>query len=97
MSAALYNSKQFRQGAEKQSANLIKVTVQLGGIISANIYRTADGPKYKHGNKTLIAVNILAIALFIFAKIYYVLKNKSRDRKWNAMTIEVCFLFAEIA
>jgi len=63
--------------------------VQCGSIISANIYRTADAPKYKHGNKILIAVNVLAIALFIYAKAYYVIKNKARDKKWNALTIEV--------
>jgi len=63
--------------------------VQLGSIISANIYRTKDAPKYKHGNKVLIAINILAIALFIYAKVYYILKNRSRDKKWNSLTIEV--------
>jgi hypothetical protein len=63
--------------------------VQCGGIISANIYRTADAPRYKHGNKILIAVNVLSIALFIYAKVYYVIKNKARDKKWNALTIEV--------
>jgi hypothetical protein len=56
--------------------------------MSANIYRTNDSPKYKHGNKVLIAINVLSIALFLFAKVYYILKNKSRDKKWNALTIE---------
>jgi hypothetical protein len=67
------------------------VAVQLGGIISANIYRDDDKPLYKRGNRVLLGINVLAIALFIFAKVYYVVKNKIRDRKWNAMTPQVCF------
>jgi hypothetical protein len=65
------------------------VTVQCGGIIGANIYRNDDKPLYKRGNRNLIIINVLAIVLFLFAKVYYVLKNKIRDRKWNAMTPEV--------
>jgi hypothetical protein len=65
--------------------------VQLGGIISANIYRTKDAPLYRKGNRALIGVNVLAIVLFLFAKGYYLTKNKIRDRKWNAMTPEVRF------
>ena len=65
------------------------VTVQLGSIVSANIYRADDSPKYKRGNRDLIAINVLAILLFLFAKIYYVTKNKIRDRKWNALSYEV--------
>lgn len=66
------------------------MTVQLGGIISSNIYRDNDSPKYKRGNRTLIAINVLSIVLFILAKAYYIIKNKYRDRKWNALTLEVC-------
>ena len=66
-----------------------QVCAQLGGIASANIYRQDDKPLYKRGNRTLIGINILVIALFLFTKAYYTLKNKSRDKKWNAMTPEV--------
>lgn len=63
--------------------------VQLGGITSANIYRNDDKPLYKRGNRVLIGINVLAISLFLFAKAYYVTKNKIRDKKWKAMTLEV--------
>jgi hypothetical protein len=63
--------------------------VQLGNVISNNIYRDDDKPLYRRGNRNLIVVNILSILLFIFAKLYYVTRNKKRDRKWNAMTHEV--------
>jgi len=65
------------------------VFVQLGGVIASNIYRQDDKPKYHRGNRQLIAINVLSILLFIIAKIYYVTKNKIRDKKWNAMTVEV--------
>jgi hypothetical protein len=67
------------------------VCVQLGGIIAANIYRDHDKPLYHRGNRVLLGINFLSIFLFLFAKGYYVLKNKIRDRKWNAMTKEVSF------
>ena len=67
--------------------------VQLGSIIAANLYRDSDKPLYKQGNRTLIAIDILVIAMFISTKAYYVTKNKIRHKKWNAMTSQVCFLF----
>ncbi|ELR07688.1 hypothetical protein GMDG_02710 [Pseudogymnoascus destructans 20631-21] len=47
------------------------------------INRTTAG-----ATRTLIATNVLGIGLFLFAKAYYVWKNKVRDKKWNAMTKE---------
>jgi len=70
-----------------------KVTVQCGNIIGANLYRADDKPLYKRGNRNIIIINLLAIVLFLFAKVYYVTKNKVRDRKWNAMTPEVSCTF----
>lgn len=66
--------------------------VQLGGIIAANIYRDHDKPLYHRGNRVLLGINFLSIFLFLFAKGYYVFKNRSRDGKWSAMTKEVSFL-----
>ena len=68
---------------------MVIVCVQLGGIISANIYRTDDKPLYKRGNRVLLGINVMVITLFLLTKTYYVTKNKIRDRKWNAMTPEV--------
>jgi hypothetical protein len=69
----------------------ILVCVQLGGIIAANIYRNDDKPYYHRGNRTLLGINVLSISLFLFAKGYYVFKNRIRDKKWKALTPEVCF------
>jgi hypothetical protein len=68
---------------------LYNMMVQCGGIIGSNIYRENDKPLYRRGNRNLIIINIISIALFIFTKFYYVSKNRSRDRKWKAMSHEV--------
>jgi hypothetical protein len=62
--------------------------VQVGGITASQIYKAKDSPLYKTGNHILLYINILSLSLFIFAKVYYVQKNKIRDRKWNALTKE---------
>ena len=75
-------------GARSVSAALYNMMVQLGNICANFIYRNDDKPLYHRGNTQLIAINVLAIVLFIFTKFYYVTKNKIRDRKWNAMTAQ---------
>jgi predicted MFS family arabinose efflux permease len=75
-------------GARSVSAAFYNMTVQLGNICANFIYRTDDQPLYHRGNQNLIIVNCLAIGLFLFTKVYYVLKNKKRDRVWNAMSPE---------
>lgn len=63
--------------------------VQLGNIISTQIYREDDKPLYRRGNKWLIVANCLAILTFLFTKLYYVTINKRRERRWRALTHEV--------
>ncbi|KAJ4363673.1 hypothetical protein N0V83_009969 [Neocucurbitaria cava] len=75
-------------GSRSVSAALYNMFVQLGGIVSANIYRDDDKPLYRGGNRNLVIINILSIGLFIFTKAYYVWRNKTRERKWEAMTRE---------
>jgi hypothetical protein len=36
----------------------------------------------------LVAVNCLALALYVLAKAYYVFRNKQREKKWSAMSQE---------
>lgn len=64
------------------------MTVQLGNIVSANIYRSDDQPYYRRGNKVLIAICCMNLALYALAKVYYVWKNKSRDKIWTSWTPE---------
>ena len=60
------------------------MSVQAGDIAAYFIYRDDDKPKYRRGNTALIAINILAIFIFIGAKLYYVFENQRRDKVWNA-------------
>ena len=62
--------------------------VQLGNVVSANIYRADDAPLYQRGNSILIGINVASIVLFGLTKAYYMWKNKIRERKWQALTQE---------
>ncbi|KAJ5166991.1 uncharacterized protein N7482_005772 [Penicillium canariense] len=73
-------------GNRSVSAALYNMSVQAGDIAAYFIYREDDKPKYRRGNTDLVAVNILAIVLFLMAKAYYVFQNQKRDKIWNAMT-----------
>jgi hypothetical protein len=67
------------------SAALYNMFVQTAQIISSNIYRADDAPLYKRGNSILISLVAYNIVLYAAAKLYYVWRNKSRDKKWNSL------------
>ncbi|KAI1734603.1 major facilitator superfamily domain-containing protein [Xylaria scruposa] len=75
-------------GTRSVSAAVYNMAVQAGNVIGNFIYLDDDKPLYKRGNSALFAINILAIVVFLFTKVYYVWRNKQRDRVWNAMTEE---------
>lgn len=62
--------------------------VQIGSIISTNIYRSDDKPLYKRGNMVLFIISVCTIPLLLGVKAYYVWRNKQRDQVWKAMTYE---------
>ncbi|KAL2004748.1 hypothetical protein VTN00DRAFT_3276 [Thermoascus crustaceus] len=70
------------------SAAVYNMMVQLGNVISANIYRADDAPLYHRGNTSLMIINFLILGVFLSTKLYYVLRNKWKARKWDAMTDE---------
>ena len=47
---------------------------------------TDDAPRYKRGNKDLLAICVMNIALYLLVKAFYIWRNKTRDRKWASMT-----------
>ncbi|EFX04083.1 allantoate permease [Grosmannia clavigera kw1407] len=75
-------------GARSVSSALYNMSVQVGNIAASYIYRTDDAPLYHRGNVDLVAINILAIGVFIVTKMYYVFRNKQREKQWNALTTE---------
>ncbi|KAI1096532.1 MFS general substrate transporter [Rostrohypoxylon terebratum] len=70
------------------SAALYNMFVQSGNIIASNIYRDDDQPLYRRGNKILLGITVFNIFLFYFVKLFYIWRNKVRDRRWNAMSPE---------
>ncbi|GES57616.1 transporter [Aspergillus terreus] len=60
--------------------------VQASNIIGNNIYRNNDKPYYRVGNRVLIALTVWSMVLFVFAKFYYMWRNKKNAEKWDAMS-----------
>ncbi|OTA99079.1 hypothetical protein M426DRAFT_68493 [Hypoxylon sp. CI-4A] len=67
---------------------LYNMFLQVGVIISSNIYRADDAPLYRRGNSILIGIVGLNLVLYTLAKTYYILRNKIREKRWNIFTSE---------
>ncbi|KAI5116802.1 hypothetical protein M0805_007014 [Coniferiporia weirii] len=71
------------------NASLYNMFVQASSVVAANIYRADDAPRYRRGNRTLIAISCInLIVLYPATKAYYIWRNAKRDRVWGAMTPE---------
>lgn len=62
--------------------------VQIGGILSANIYSQEDAPIFREGNKKLFVIAIAFIPVLIFTKVYYIVRNRQKSQKWSSMSLE---------
>ncbi|PWZ02404.1 MFS general substrate transporter [Testicularia cyperi] len=69
------------------ASSVYNMHVQAAGLIGSNIYRSHDAPYYRRGNRILIGIMVANGFLFLLAKAYYVLRNRSKAKKWNALSI----------
>ncbi|KAM0790494.1 hypothetical protein ACM66B_003374 [Microbotryomycetes sp. NB124-2] len=71
------------------TAATYNVIVQIGSVISSQIYRADDAPKnYTRGNKVLISICCLAGAAILTQKFALIYLNKQKTRKWEGMSTE---------
>jgi hypothetical protein len=70
------------------TAATYNVIVQIGSLISSQIYRKYDGPYYKQGNKVLVSICALSLITFIVQRQFLVRLNKKKQQKWEQMTSE---------
>ncbi|VDB87853.1 unnamed protein product [Peniophora sp. CBMAI 1063] len=71
------------------NASLYNMFVQASGVISSQIYRKDDAPRYRRGNRVLITIAVINIVvLYPGTKVYYIWRNKQRAKIWDAMTPE---------
>ncbi|KAI1810606.1 MFS general substrate transporter [Poronia punctata] len=73
-------------GTRSVSAAVYNMAVQTGNVASNFIYAEDDKPLYKKGNTALLVINIVGFILFGLTKLYYLWRNKQRDRIWDAMS-----------
>lgn len=86
ISWCMANSNSVRSRAV--SSAVVNMFSQTAGIISANIYRADDKPLYHRGNVDLIGIAFGAIGACIFARYYYIWRNKQNKKKWDKLTPE---------
>ncbi|KAJ3811704.1 allantoate permease [Lentinula lateritia] len=71
------------------NASIYNMFVQATSVISAQIYRADDAPRYRRGNLTLIIICCFnVVVLYPATKAYYIWRNRQRDRIWDAMSVE---------
>ncbi|KAK7683282.1 hypothetical protein QCA50_013544 [Cerrena zonata] len=71
------------------NASLYNMFVQASSVIASQIYRAEDAPRYRRGNRILITICCInLLVLYPGTKLYYLWRNKQRDKVWNSMTLE---------
>lgn len=70
------------------AAATYNVIVQVGSLISSQIYRKWDAPYYKTGNKVLVSICALSLVTFAVQRQWLVYLNKKKAQQWDLMTEE---------
>ncbi|KAL5341424.1 major facilitator superfamily domain-containing protein [Aspergillus crustosus] len=70
------------------TAATYNVIVQMGSVVSSQIYRSYDSPYYYTGNKVLISICALSLVVFVVQREFLRHLNRQKERKWDALTPE---------
>lgn len=70
------------------TAATYNVVVQIGSVISSQIYRTDDSPYYYRGDEVLISICVVSLVAFVVQREYLRHLNRKKERIWEAMTTE---------
>ncbi|KAM0705757.1 hypothetical protein Q7P35_007117 [Cladosporium inversicolor] len=68
------------------TAATYNVIVQVGSVISSQLYRKDDVPYYHRGNKILISICALSLVVFVSQREYLRWLNRRKAKAWDAMT-----------
>ncbi|KAF2760494.1 MFS general substrate transporter [Pseudovirgaria hyperparasitica] len=69
------------------AAALYNMAVQASNIVGQNIYRDADAPLYRVGNRVLLGICVWNGVLVLGARAYYVRVNAGRERVWGEWAV----------
>lgn len=65
------------------------MSVQTSSIAGSYVYAASDRPRYKKGNTVLlIVVFVNVFIMYPGIWLYYGARNRYKERKWNAMTVD---------
>ena len=70
------------------TAATYNVIVQIGSLVSSQIYRKWDVPYYKTGNKVLVSICALSVVAVLLQRQMLVRLNARKERRWAEMTGE---------
>ncbi len=70
------------------TAATYNVIVQMGSVISSQIYRADDSPYYYRGNKVLISICVLSLITILAQRFWLKHLNKRKERKWESLRVE---------
>jgi hypothetical protein len=70
------------------SAATYNVIVQVGSVVSSQIYRKDDAPYYYRANKVLVSICALSLITFVAQREYLRYLNRRKEREWSTMSKE---------
>ncbi|THH33153.1 hypothetical protein EUX98_g1048 [Antrodiella citrinella] len=80
------STNSYSVGTRTVSASIYNMFVQASAIVSSNIYRSDDAPLYRRGNRVLIGITCMNIAIYFLTWLFYRGINLRRAKIWDAWT-----------